>query len=224
MTTTSLLTLKIDEMLLNLAKEKWWLIAIIVGIYILKALFRNPVFKGWIGEKKAQVFALNKLDKEQYHTLNDIYLPRPDGKGTTQLDHVVISPFGIFVIETKNYDNWIFGGEKQRQWTQKIYKKSYKFQNPLHQNALHINALTGFLELDKDKFHNVVFFIGNSTFKTKMPSNVLNRGLKSYIENFDDELLTSEQVVTITEDLQAHDQGMNKKHVAKEHVKQLSNK
>lgn len=115
--TTVLPSLKLDEHLLNFAKEKWWVIAIFLGLYIVKNLSRNPVFKGWVGEKQAQVFALNKLDQEQHHTLNDIYLPRPDGKGTTQLDHVVVSRFGIFVIETKNYDNWIFGGEKQRQWT-----------------------------------------------------------------------------------------------------------
>ena len=200
------------------------LIAIVVGLYILKALLRNPVFKGWIGEKQAQVFALNKLDSELYTTINDLYLPRPDGKGTTQLDHVVVSRFGIFVIETKNYDNWIYGSEKQRQWTQKIYKRSYKFQNPLHQNTLHINAIAGFLELDKDKFHNVVFFIGNCSFKTKMPSNVLNRGLKGYIEGIQQELLSDAQVNSIAENLQSHDQSMDKKLVAKEHVRRLRSK
>lgn len=44
-----------------------------------------------------------QLDPEHYRTLGDIYLPRPDGMGTTQIDHIVISQFGIFVIETKNY-------------------------------------------------------------------------------------------------------------------------
>lgn len=57
-----------------------------------------------------------------------------------------------------------------------------------------------------------------------MPSNVLNRGLKSYIEGFENELLTTELVATITETLQSHDQEMNKKQVAKEHVKQLRSK
>ncbi len=53
----------------------------------------------------------------------------------TQLDHVVVSRFGVFVIETKNYRGWIFGSEKQPQWTQQIYRQKNRFQNPLHQNA-----------------------------------------------------------------------------------------
>lgn len=219
--TSAISSLKLDEHLLNLAKEKWWLLAIIVGIYILKALFRNPVFKGWLGEKQAQVFALNKLDSELYTTINDLYLPRPDGKGTTQIDHVVISRFGIFVIETKNYDHWIFGGENQRHWTQKVYNKSYRFQNPLHQNALHINALKGFLNTRKNIFHNIVYFIGKSQFKTQMPSNVLNRGLRGYIVNMQQEVLSDAQVSSIIEALQSHDQTMNKKRVAKKHIKQM---
>ena len=32
----------------------------------------------------------------------DLVLSRPDGRGTPQIDHVVGSPFGIFVIEITN--------------------------------------------------------------------------------------------------------------------------
>ncbi len=72
--------------------------------------------------------------------LNDLTLP--DGEGaTTQIDHLLLSPFGVFVIETKNYKGWIFGSERQKQWTQKIYKKSFKFQNPIHQNYKHMKVL-----------------------------------------------------------------------------------
>jgi hypothetical protein len=45
------------------------------------------------------------------------------------------------VIETKNYKGWILGDEKQRQWMQQIYGKKNRFQNPLHQNQLHVRAL-----------------------------------------------------------------------------------
>lgn len=42
-----------------------------------------------------------QLDTEEYIVLHDLLLPYKDG--TTQIDHVIISPYGIFVIETKNY-------------------------------------------------------------------------------------------------------------------------
>jgi hypothetical protein len=52
--------------------------------------------------------------------LNDIYLPLDDGS-TTQIDHVVVSPFGVFVIETKTYKGWIFGNPRDAQWTQALH-------------------------------------------------------------------------------------------------------
>ncbi|WP_369414666.1 nuclease-related domain-containing protein [Microbulbifer elongatus] len=48
--------------------------------------------------------------------------------GTTQIDHIFVSRFGIFVVETKYMQGWIFGSERQEQWTQKIYKKSFRSQ------------------------------------------------------------------------------------------------
>lgn len=63
----------------------------------------GPVSKGGWGESIVNRMCGTQLDPEHYRTLGDIYLPRPDGMGTTQIDHIVISQFGIFVIETKNY-------------------------------------------------------------------------------------------------------------------------
>lgn len=36
-----------------------------------------------------------------YYIYNDVVLPTE--RGTTQIDHVVVSKYGVFVIETKNY-------------------------------------------------------------------------------------------------------------------------
>lgn len=66
-------------------------------------------------------------------------LDTPDG--TTQIDHVFLSPFGVFVLETKNMRGWIFGSENQAQWTQQIFKQRFKFQNPTRQNYKHLKAL-----------------------------------------------------------------------------------
>ncbi|MGJ8657947.1 MAG: nuclease-related domain-containing protein [Akkermansiaceae bacterium] len=199
----------------------WWLIPILITLYITKELSRSPKFKGWLGEKIMYFFSLKKLNPEKYKLLHDLYLPRPDGTGTTQIDHLVISPHGIFVIETKNYTNWIFGTENQRQWTQQIYKNKYKFQNPIHQNDLHINALTLFLNADKSLFHNLIFFVGNTTFKTKMPPNVLNQGFRKHIESHTTELLTQQQANHIHQTLLTHDQSLNRKQTAKQHIKDL---
>ncbi len=91
------------------------------------------------------------------------------------------------MIETKNYKGWIFGSERQKQWTQKIYKKSFKFQNPIHQNYKHMKVLEQVLSdiLDKDNMHSVIVFMPEVVFKTEMPSNVF-RGTAwvDYVQTF----------------------------------------
>ncbi|WP_143158019.1 nuclease-related domain-containing protein [Rubritalea squalenifaciens] len=121
---SSSFTSEIIQTLLHQLLGYWHLIGIVFIIILLKGIFSSPSVKGWWGELQVTSFGLKRLDPAIYKVFNDIYLPRPDGKGTTQIDHLVISRFGLFVIETKNYGGWIFGSENQRQWTQQIYKRN----------------------------------------------------------------------------------------------------
>jgi hypothetical protein len=98
-----------------------------------------PKIKGMAGEKQVARI-LNTLDPNEYILINDLYLPKEDGK-TTQIDHILIGPQGIFVIETKNYKGWITGSEHKQTWTQTNYKRKDKFYNPIWQNSGHIKAL-----------------------------------------------------------------------------------
>lgn len=82
--------------------------------------------KGWIGETVGAVAQKLLLDPGIYVSLNNITLQVSNG--TTQIDHIIVSKFGIFVIEAKNMDGWIFGDEKSAQWTQSPYGKKYRFQ------------------------------------------------------------------------------------------------
>jgi len=69
-------------------------------------------------------------------------------------------------------EGWIFGAEGQATWTQKIYRKSFKFQNPLRQNFRHVKTLEAALGVPAGTIHSIVVFMGGSTFKTPMPENV----------------------------------------------------
>ena len=137
-------------------------------LYFLKSLW----FKGFAGEMMVHISAKIHLDKDRYHVLRNVTLPTADG--TTQIDHIIVSEYGVFVIETKNMKGWIFGGASQRQWTQKIFKYTKKFQNPLHQNYKHVETLKSILELTDRQIFSVVLFVGSNTFKTEMPENVIN--------------------------------------------------
>ncbi|QCU90545.1 nuclease-related domain-containing protein [Thiomicrorhabdus sediminis] len=138
---------------------------------LLVGLFKSSWFKGHLGEFLVNALAKLWLDQRTYHLIKDVTLPTENG-GTTQIDHIIVSPYGVFVVETKNMKGWIFGGQHQKLWTQKIYRHTSKFQNPLHQNYKHVKTLQSLLELDDSEIHSVVVFIGDSDFKTDMPENV----------------------------------------------------
>lgn len=161
-------------------------------------------FKGILGETVINVAMWLKLDKEIYHRLNNVTLPLASG-GSTQIDHVIVSIYGIFVIETKNYKGWIYGNEQQRQWTQAFASgHKYKFQNPLRQNYLHIKTLADLLDLDMSYFHSMIAFIGECELKTRdeLPEHVLTSGMASYIKRKQQTLLTTDDVKAIIEHIE----------------------
>ena len=130
--------------------------------------------KGDIGESRISI--LNEIGLDENHIgLDNILIPLPDG-GTTQIDHIVVSPYGLYIIETKNMGGWIYGNEYDSQWTQVLYKQKNTFQNPLRQNYKHCQVIASALNLDNSLVHSVIVFIGDSEFKTPLPSNVCNGG------------------------------------------------
>lgn len=163
------------------------------------------------------------LNPNTYHLIKNVTLPTDDG--STQIDHIIVSKFGVFVVETKNMKGWIFGNPKQRMWTQKLYKHSSKFQNPLHQNYKHVQTLVSVLGLNDDQVHSVIVFVGDSKFKTELPENVTN-GLSyvKYIKSKKSPVLTSMQIIKIKDEIE---QGRlkpsletNREHI--NHVKRIS--
>jgi restriction system protein len=152
--------------------------------------------KGWFGEVQGILAKKIFLDPKVYADINNITIPT--GNGTTQIDHVIISKYGIFVVETKNMDGWIFGNDKSPQWTQSIFGKKYKFQNPLHQNIRHIKALSEFLGINQSKLFSIVMFWGNCKFKTPLPPNVMNKGYISFIKEHTSVLFSDSEVQHIT--------------------------
>lgn len=173
-----------------LISQLWWLLLILLGLSLLRVFL--PDLKGKIGEWTVQRQAKQHLD-ERYILLNDLTLPDQDG-GTTQIDHVLLSPFGVFVIESKNYKGWIFGSARQKMWTQKIYKKSYQFQNPLHQNYKHTQVLSHLLAdlLEPEHLHSLVVFMPGCEFKTEMPKQVFQgAGWVNYVQELRTEVISA---------------------------------
>lgn len=109
----------------------WLLVSVWLIIIIVALILRHPKIKGLIGEWRVRK-QLERLPAEDYKILNDITIKAK--KATSQIDHLIISPYGIFVIETKNYRGWIHGSENSEYWFQTIYRTKAKFRNPIKQN------------------------------------------------------------------------------------------
>lgn len=166
-----------------------WIVVIFIGLMLLKVF--KPFLKGKFGEFAVTVHAKKYLSKA-YILLNNCTLP-DDQIGTTQIDHILLSPYGIFIIETKNYKGWIFGTERQKMWTQKIFKNSYQFQNPLHQNYKHQKVLEAVLSdiVQPEYLHSVIVFMPECEFKTQMPANVFRgKAWTEYVKSFKNEVIS----------------------------------
>ncbi|CDO02946.1 Nuclease-related domain protein [Oceanobacillus picturae] len=118
--------------------------------------------KGEIGEHKIDI-QLSQLPKE-YKYLNDIMIENPKSiSGYSQIDHLVITPYGIFVIETKNYQGTIYGGKNRKTW---LVNGKFKMLSPIVQNYGHIEALKKYVdEQYHNKFFSIVSFTKRCTLK-----------------------------------------------------------
>lgn len=107
--------------------------------------------------------------------LNDVMLP--SGQGTAQIDHVLLSPAGVFLIETKDMNGWVFGSPGEKQWTQSFAAgrwsreagsktKRFTFYNPLLQNEGHANALVNLGIAGFRQLRPIAVFVGDAELKT----------------------------------------------------------
>ncbi|MBM7602809.1 hypothetical protein JOC75_000779 [Metabacillus crassostreae] len=118
--------------------------------------------KGEIGEYKIDI-QLAQLPKG-YKYLSDIMIKNGKAKSAfSQIDHIVITPYGIFVIETKNYQGTIYGGKERTTWS---VNGKFKMMNPFIQNYGHIQGIKNYIETKyHDQFISVVSFTKRCTFK-----------------------------------------------------------
>ncbi len=198
------------------------LISYLDVLYDLHNTINSARYKGVVGELIINIS--NKLikltNRNKYITIEDVFIP--SSYGTTQIDHIIISEYGMFVIETKNISGWIFGSPDKKLWTQKLNKNcAYKFYNPLWQNYKHTKALADLTGVNHDLIKSVVVFVGKTKFKTSMPDNVLK--LDQYISYIINQQIT---VFTKEEKKRIHQIILDNKldnnwETARQHVKHL---
>lgn len=161
------------------------LLILFILIIVLFKLYQADL-KGAIGEQNVAL-RLRSLDKSKYKVINNVVLQV--GEYTSQIDHIVISDYGVFVIETKNYKGWILGHEQSEYWTQVIFKRKEKLYNPIRQNLGHVKTLKKCLAAYPTiPYHSIIVFSSRATIKVTTTTDVvytsqLLRTIKQYTEH-----------------------------------------
>lgn len=191
-------------------------IAVFILFLILKS--KIPAIKGAAGENIVSSM-LNFLPKDKYIVLNDVMLHT--SHGTSQIDHVILSVYGIFVIETKNYKGWIYGGDNSENWIKNVYGNKYEFRNPLKQNYAHVKALQEILDIKTQKnFISVIAFSNKAKLKVHSSKHVVNfQDLNYTIRSYKNEVMTFEECTVLAQKLNSSTEYT--KEQKKEHVKEV---
>jgi hypothetical protein len=136
-----------------------------------------------------------------YHHFRNIIVPT--SRGTSEIDHLIVSRYGLFVIELKDRSGWIYGAEADPYWTAVHFKKKYKFQNPIHQNFGHLKALQEVLGTSLQKMFSIVVFRGRFRFMKPVPQNVFFHRCSSWVARRTEAVIENQEVVRILSVLRA---------------------
>ena len=148
--------------------------------------------KGKKGENNV-IFELSNKLSDEYLILNNTLFKI--GNRTSQIDHIVVSKYGIFVIETKYYSGYIIGKSNDNKWTYVAGKKKIKIDNPVIQNNIHVNFLVDLLHLNYDVFIPIVCISGNCNLNVEYNKTVRIENLVFRIQTFKEEILPNYKVI-----------------------------
>lgn len=143
----------------------------IVPLALLIAYLSSPRARGDIAESRVRRLLASGLEKSRYTIVNNLEIP--SGGGTVHVDHLVVSKFGVFVIESVYARGWISGGEFQERWKRQHLGRTERLENPLHRNTLQADAVAKLTGLPNSRLHPLVVMVGAQGFKSVMPDRLL---------------------------------------------------
>lgn len=143
----------------------------IAPLVLIIGFLASPRFRGDIAESRTRRILSNGLEKSRYTILNDVELPA--GGGTVHVDHIVVSRFGVFLIESFYAGGTVSGGEFQDRWKQEHWGRARRIENPMHQNAVQAETLGHLLGMPQSKIHRVVVLTGHKGMKAEAPDHLV---------------------------------------------------
>jgi hypothetical protein len=137
----------------------------------------DGLFTEWLVRRALK----RRLPASHYTLFPNFVLPeavaaRKAPRGGRRIPLLLVSPYGVFVIDVVHQPGMVTGTEQQPRWTRSRFWRRQRFPNPLHRNQWRIHALRQLLGLASSQFHSVVVFTGSAEFPEPMPVNVTQSG------------------------------------------------
>jgi restriction system protein len=140
---------------------------------------------GW----RMHLAAKLRLDKENYRLIDSVVLPTGD-ETTARIDHVIVSPYGVFMVETRSMKG--LGGKEQTNGIQQFQK------------SIHPRILAAILGIDASKVLPVLVAAGGGSLQKPVPENVMKAGgLVRYIKSNTIRIITKTEVAKIVQKLES---------------------
>jgi len=168
--------------------------------------FRNMRIRsrGAKGEKKVSQILRRELPSNEYTVIDDVMLLL-DGIRTSQIDHVVVSPYGIFAVEVKNYSGTVTGTASESYWCQSHGNSRCSRYSPVLQSEGHVRALRKVLHdiFGELPIYPVVVFNPKTKLHVQSFSCMVTNwdSLPGYIRMYRKRVLSTSEVSSIIEDL-----------------------
>ena len=196
------------------------IIVVLIVIFVAILLFipekKNPIYTFFAG-LRGELTVSKELKRlgGKYTVLNDILLRT--SHGTCQIDHIVLSPYRIFVIETKNISGKITGNDEWKEWYWHGKGFNKTIYNPVMQNLRHVEVLSDTLGLSADSFISIIVFTGKAHIRVETSHAVMFLGqLVPFIKLFRSEHLPVSTILQIKDKLQKYnitDPSEREKHI-----------
>ena len=128
-------------------------------IYFKERNEREAKRYGEAGENLVAKYLQGILNSYGGYLYNDFCFEDQQGY-STEIDHILITRGGIFIIETKTNKGLIRGAKEDEWWLciKKDYQQDKQLKNPIIQNQGHINHLRKMFKNTPPKMTSIVIF------------------------------------------------------------------
>lgn len=150
--------------------EGFIIIAVIVVLSSVIAHFRKKVSGKYLIEK------IEQLDQKTYQHIANVPFQNLEQK----IDHIILSTYGIFIIERKNYNGQIFGDLDDQQWTFQAKKNKKPIDNPIKTLEEKIVKIAEELNLKEKNIYPIIAF--SNSAKLRVNQKLINQ----YVVNYDE--------------------------------------